>query len=110
MNKMKEMNVGLILIQIEEAHTKKWPLGFQNHPINHKSFEHKVERANEFKNKFNQFENVYVDSWSNDFENIYQAWPDKFVLIDKNLKVLEKSEYSMDATIINDYADIIENM
>ncbi len=110
MDKMKKNNIGLILIQIEEAHTQKWPLGFEDHPENHKSFEHRVKRANEFKNKFTQFENVYVDSWTNDFEESFQAWPDKFVLIDENLKILEKSEYSSDAIIINDYSNIIFNM
>ena len=107
---MKKNNIGLLLIQIEEAHTTKWPLGFQDHPINHETFENRVFRANEFKNKFSQFENVYVDGWDNNFENTYQAWPDRFVLIDKDLKILEKSEYSMDAVIINDYANIIEQM
>jgi hypothetical protein len=110
MDKMKEKNIGLILIQIEEAHTDKWPLGFDDHPKNHKTFENRVKRANEFKQKFNKFENVYVDSWSNDFEQSFQAWPDKFVLIDSDLKILNKSEYSMNATIINDYSDIITDL
>ena len=107
---MKKKNIGLILVQIEEAHTTKWPLGFKDHPENHKTFEHRVERANEFVNKFSQFENVYIDGWSNDFENRYQAWPDKFVLVDSELKVLDKSEYSMDAVIIRDYSDIIAEL
>jgi len=107
---MKEINVGLILIQIEEAHSDKWKKGFEDHPVNHTSFEHRLKRANEFKTKFSEFENVYVDNWSNDFENNFQAWPDKFVLVDNNLKLLDKSKYSMNATIINDYAELIENM
>ena len=107
---MKNANIGLILVQIEEAHTVKWPLGFADHPINHSTFEARVARANEFKAQFPQFENVYIDSWTNDFENTFQAWPDRFVLIDKDLKILAKSEYSMSAVIIDDYADIIESM
>lgn len=110
MDKMKEMNVGLILIQIEEAHTNKWKTGFEDHPENHKTFEDRIKRANEFKNNFKEFENVYIDNWLNDFENEFQAWPDRFVLIDKELEILEKSEYSMNAVIIKDYADIIEEM
>lgn len=110
MEKMKDKNIGLVLIQIEEAHTNKWPLGFIDHPENHKTFQHRVNRANEFKNKFNEFENVYVDTWNNDFENTYQAWPDKFVFIDKDMKVIKKSEYSMEALIIEDYSKIIENL
>lgn len=107
---MKEKNIGLILIQIEEAHTKKWPLGFIDHPDNHNTFEQRVSRANQFASRFYQFDNVYVDGWNNDFEQTFQAWPDRFVLIDKNLVILEKSEYSMNAIIINDYADIISSI
>lgn len=107
---MKQMNIGLILVQIEEAHTVKWPLGFADHPLNHTTFEARVARANEFVAKFSQFTNVYVDAWTNDFENAFQAWPDRFVLIDPDLKILAKSEYSMDALIVDDYADIIESM
>lgn len=110
MTDMKINNIGLILVQIEEAHTIKWPLGFSDHPSNHHTFEDRVERANEFVNQFPEFENVYIDGWTNDFEQTYQAWPDRFVLIDKNLIILEKSEYSSNAVIINDYANIISSM
>lgn len=110
MDKMEQMDIGLILIQIEEAHTTKWPLGFADHPENHSTFEDRVKRANKFVSEFPEFENVYVDGWTNDFEQVFQAWPDRFVLIDENLVTLEKSEYSMDAVIIRDYADIIETM
>lgn len=107
---MKKKNIGLILIQIEEAHTKKWPLGFSDHPENHNTFENRVFRANEFVKKFDKFENVYIDGWENIFEETFQAWPDRFILVDKNLKILAKSEYSNNAIIINDYADIIRSM
>lgn len=110
MDKMKKINIGLVLIQIEEAHTKKWPLGFTDHPENHHTFEDRISRANEFVAKFNQFENVYVDGWDNNFEQSFQAWPDCFVLINEDLMILEKSEYCTNAVIINDYATIIENM
>lgn len=105
---MKENNIGLILIQIEEAHSVKWKTGFVDHPENHKSFEHRLQRAMKFKTKYSQFENVYVDNWTNDFENIFQAWPDKFVFVNKELQLLEKSEYDMDAVITTDYTKLIE--
>lgn len=107
---MEKIGIGLILVQIEEAHTTKWPLGFADHPPNHATFEDRILRANEFVSKFKEFKNVYVDGWTNDFEQVFQAWPDRFVLIDKDLIALEKSEYSLDAVIIHDYADIIESM
>ena len=110
MKDMRANNIGLILVQIEEAHTIKWPLGFTDHPENHHTFDDRILRANEFVNKFPEFENVYVDGWTNDFEQTFQAWPDRFVLVNKDLMILEKSEYSMDAIIINDYANIISLM
>lgn len=110
MDDMENNNIGLILVQIEEAHTKKWPIGFTDHPENHKTFENRVDRANEFVSKFPEFKNVYVDGWTNDFEQTYQAWPDRFVLVNEDLIILEKSEYSTNAIIINDYANIISSM
>jgi len=107
---MNANNIGLILVQIEEAHTTKWPLGFTDHPSNHHTFEDRVSRANEFIVKFPEFENVYIDGWTNDFEQEFQAWPDRFVLVDSDLMILEKSEYSMGAVIVNDYANIISSM
>ena len=98
------------MVQIEEAHITKWPLGFTDHPENHHTFEDRVLRANEFVSKFPQFKNVYVDGWTNDFEHVFQAWLDRFVLIDSDLITLEKFEYSMDAAIIRDHANIIESM
>lgn len=108
---MKTLNIGLVLVQIEEAHSKKWSTGFEDHPDNHNTFEDRVERAKKFISMFECFrDNVYVDGWHNEFENTFQAWPDQFVLVDKNLKILTKSEYTMDAAIFEDYADIINNL
>jgi hypothetical protein len=61
-------------------------MGFKNH----KTLKNRVKRANEFVTKFNKFKNVYVDGWSNNFEQIFQAWSDKFVLVDKEFKILNK--------------------
>lgn len=96
--------IRLILIQISEAHTIEWPLGFDTHPTSQKSFDDRVERAKLFSNKYPMFE-IYVDGWTNDFENTFQAWPDKYYLIDKDKKVLDYSKYNMNACIINDYYD-----
>ena len=110
---MEEKNIGLILVHIEEAHTIKWPLGLSDHPTNHTGFADRIERAQQFVHNYpqlNQFNNVYIDTWSNDFEQTYQSWPDKFYLIDQDLKVLDKSEYSSNAKIITDYSEIISKL
>jgi hypothetical protein len=85
-DKMKQYKIGLILVQINEAHTTKWPLGMNDHPEPQQSFDDRVKRANEFNTTYPYF-NVYVDSWSNTFENTFQAWPDQYYLIDNNKKV-----------------------
>lgn len=107
---MEKVKLGIILIQIEEAHTTKWPLGFVDHPENHKTFEERVKRANEFAGKYSKFKNVYIDGWKNEFEEKFQAWPDRYVLIDKELKILEKSEYSLSGVIKKDYTQTIEEI
>lgn len=106
---MKLYKIELILVQICEAHTNKWPLGMIDHPIQHKNFEERIQRANEFNNSYPYFE-VYIDSFDNKFENTYHAWPDKYVIIDKNKKIIGKSEYSMNAVVIYDYAKLIEDL
>jgi len=117
---MKSNRIKLILVQIEEAHSVKWPVGLNDHPKNHKSFEDRVSRAYKFSKDFPEFENVFIDSWYpenkslekiNNFEELYQVWPDKFYFINNNdLTVIEKSEYDMNACIIKDYEDLINEL
>jgi len=106
---MQLHKIELILVQICEAHTNKWPLGMTDHPEQHKNFEERLNRANEFNNSYPYFE-VYVDAFDNKFENIYRAWPDKYVIINKDKCITGKSEYSMNAVIVLDYAKIIEDL
>lgn len=104
--------VGLILIQINEAHSTRWPIGRDHTPEVQKNFEERVERANEF-SKDCPFP-VYIDSWSNEFDLRFRAWPDKFYLIDSDKIVLDKSKYGkegdQDGMIQNDYSVLIYNM
>jgi len=106
---MKLSKIGLILVQISEAHTKKWPLGMDDHPSSHQSFQERVERANSFNSKYPFFQ-VYVDSWENEFENKFQAWPDKYYFLNKDLKVIEKSDYGMDAVVLYDYSNLLADI
>ena len=99
----------LVFVQINEAHSERWPLGFSDHPTVQKNMEERVTRALEFK-KENKFPYpLYIDKWSDDFENTYHAWPDQYCVISCDTgEILDMSRYSTDALIVNDYADLIE--
>jgi len=107
---MKEHKINFILIQIDEAHSTAWPIGLKNAPNPQKSLDDRIERALQFiKEDIPPFE-VLVDTWENDFANKYKAWPDKYYCIDKNLKIIGKSEYgaNVDALINKDCCILIE--
>lgn len=105
---MKENNIQLILVQIDEAHSNKWKIGLYDHPENQKNMNDRINRANEF-NKLYPFFNVYIDDWNNNFQNIFQSWPDQFYLINNDFIVINKSFYK-DAIIVEDYSDIIDKL
>ena len=106
--KLKENNISLMLVQINEAHTKKWPLGMNDHPDEQKTFEDRINRANEFITLYPSFsEYIYIDNWNNDFENTFKAWPDKYYFINDKYEVLNMSEYDLNAVVINDYTDLL---
>ncbi len=107
--KIKKSKYCLILVQIQEAHTKLWPLGMTNHPDLQKTFSDRVERANIFKDKYKIPYKIVIDPWGDIFENIYHAWPDKYYLIGTDHRVITKSEYNMGAIVVNDYADFLES-
>jgi hypothetical protein len=107
---MEENKIKLILIQICEAHSELWPSGLNI--LQQKDFEDRVTRANSFVKKENVPFNVLIDSWDNTYEQLFQSWPDKFYMIDTNLKIIAKSEYGnkKDALINLDYSELIEKL
>lgn len=115
-DKIKKNKINLILIQISEAHTTAWPMAIEEHfPIDkvdpQKSFEDRVKRANEFVEKFDPPYSVFIDSWNNYYDEIYQAWPDKYFLIDKNMKICAMSTYNdREATVDVDCVDVLKNL
>ncbi len=116
---MKQYNINLILIQIDEAHTDKWPI-----PIDslldveiakpQQSFNDRIDRAQYFVKKYKPPFDVYVDGWDNKFAETFRAWPDKYHCVDPDLKLIAKSEYytegNKDATIIVDVVDFIKKL
>lgn len=114
-DKIKKENIGIILIQINEAHSEKWPIGLEYHPTIQKDFAERVERANDFVRNSGVPYPVFVDDWENSYENRYQAWPDKYYFVNvETKKVLKKSEYGSegenDGVIVEDYADLLEKI
>lgn len=119
---MEDKDIFFILVQIEEAHTMAWPQAiYQVNPEQElgyvqKDFQDRVERANDFNKKDKVYENdrfkIMIDGWGNNFERLYHAWPDKYYLINSDMKVLAKSEYGdkNDALINKDCVKLIEEL
>ena len=115
-------NIKLILVQINEAHSDEWPKHLQDQPAPQKDFNDRIDRAKLFQEKYNidqyPFIQVYVDGWDNSVDTMLQLWPDKYYLLDKNKKILKKSEYGSasdssrksEAQVIEDYFDILSNI
>jgi hypothetical protein len=107
---LMEKNIKLILVHINEAHTSKWKIGLKNHPEPHKSFEDRLHRTREFVNKYNPPYDIYIDKWTNEYDNKYASWPDKYLYVNDKLKIIAKSEYgtdgNMDGVIVKDITEI----
>ncbi len=145
---MASAGLSLTLVYISEAHSDLWPIGGledgPHRPIQ-KSFEDRVGRLEEFLTGLTpkQREGAkhirwMVDVWTPpkedgtwdytypSFENLFHAWPDCFVLVDKEKRLLEDSTYGTnmwfpssssgqkvqgdDAILLNDYAKLIEDL
>jgi hypothetical protein len=104
--------IRVIMIQINEAHSHKWKIGMDKHPSPQQDFCERVCRAQDFLTKYKVPYDMYIDNWDNDYENAFHAWPDKYYLVGKDLKVLAKSEYgtegAMDGKLLVDPTDILE--
>jgi hypothetical protein len=109
---MNKKNIHFILIQIDEAHSINWPTGLKNTPLPQKNFEERLERANKFVIEDKVPFTVFVDKWENEFANKYKAWPDKYYCLDRDFKIIGKSQYgkSKDALINKDCCELIEEL
>jgi hypothetical protein len=111
---MNDKGIRFLLVQIDEAHSTKWPVGLKDTPEPHKDFGERVARANAFvsREKPPKPFQVLIDGWDNAFGNNYQAWPDKYYCIDSNYKILSKSTYGArgDALVDSDCTEIIKQL
>ena len=113
--KLKNNNILFVLIHIDEAHTPSgWPAGLNSDLEPQTNISERLERANNFAKTEAVPYPVYVDTWSNDFGEIFRAWPDKYYCIDSNYKVIAKAEYGSqgdeDALIVKDCTELIEEL
>ena len=101
---MAEKDIFFILIQIEEAHTALWPQGGIQLGIPHASAEDRQARAAAFAATEVPTDRflVLVDPWTNQFAERYHAWPDKYVLLNRDHCVKAKSTYGAHADAILD--------
>ena len=111
---MKQKHIFFVLVYIDEAHSIKWPIGI-NHPLPQSNFQDRLDNAKNFASSHHIDENAFtvvVDDWDNLFAETFQAWPDKYYMIDANYKVLAKSEYGSkaDALINVDCVELIRQM
>lgn len=107
-DKVQESDYQLIFIQINEAHSNKWPLGLSDHPDVHRDINDRYERARKFVELYQFPYPVYVDTWSDQFENTYHAWPDQYTVIDcKTGLIISHSHYNNNALVTNDYSVLL---
>jgi len=90
-----------LVVYITEAHSKdEWPVGktisFCNQP---KTLQERIHLANLYKNKFSEMNlklpNIAVDSISNEFDEMFSAWPIRFFVV-QNGKLVFKAQPSKD--------------
>ncbi len=110
---LDKANLSVILIQIDEAHSDAWPLALENQPPEQKTFQDRIQRAKYFINNYHPPYPVFIDSWTNDFAELFNAWPDKYHCVNQELKVIAKSEYGTgdsEACIIKDYVELLREL
>ena len=109
---LADRGVGVILVQIHEAHSSAWPIGLEQQPEPQTCLLDRLNRATEFIAEDQPPFPVLVDTWADTFEQTFQAWPDKYYLIDRDMRVLAKSTYNTrsDALIDVDCINLIRTI
>lgn len=103
---MEKIGINLILIQIHEAHSDAWPIGLKNQPKPNKSFQDRINRAQQFVQTEHPPYTVYIDPWDDSFEQKFRAWPDRYYYVDlegKDIRILMTSTYGQRKDALVDY-------
>mgnify|MGYP000621326744 CR=1 FL=1 len=99
----------LVLVYIHEAHSSAWPRALAAEPEPHASMADRLARARAFVAAHPECPYpVLVDGWDDAFEQRYWAWPDKYVYVDADRRLLQKSTYGArrDALVDEDVIDL----
>lgn len=64
-----------------------------DHPTPHENLEHRINRAKKIKYENNITYPVYVDTWDNNFDKMYRAWPDQYYYVDSDGCIINMSTY-----------------
>lgn len=75
------------MIYINEAHAVDiWPIGLSAGTINysHKTIGDRAGCANKFVNTFNFDIPMYLDSMSNEFDELFSVWPFRYYVLEWN--------------------------
>lgn len=127
---LEKHDINLVLVYISEAHTNLWPLGLSDHPEPQKNIDDRIQNAQKFLNNNECHYTVLVDSWfdedqpqpqpqpqnkrNRNYEEVYHAWPDKYILLDENHTIIAKSTYhkegERDGKIKLDCVDLLLNL
>jgi len=101
-----------LCVYLMEAHAQdEWPLysyssegknGQQQQPqpqLQHKSLFDRKNAAMKFKQEMSNEVNLVVDSWENDFDSKFAAWPERAYVLDKDGRVGMISRVQEDGSI-----------
>lgn len=118
-NELQKNNISIILIQVDEAHSNEWPLAIESvlgvtQPESQKTFNDRVIRAQYFVDNYKPPYTIMIDTWTNEFAEMFRAWPDKYHIINNNFEIIAKSEYHSDkhkdALIVEDCIIALEKL
>jgi len=88
MNKIQsefEGKIDFLGVYISEAHAQdEWPLGVKYCIDQPKTIEERLEIARNFVTEFHFELPLLVDTMSNEFDNVFAAWPERFYIAKNN--------------------------
>jgi len=96
-----------VCVYIMEAHAKdQWPLGKLSTFDQHKTMDDRIRAAKHFQSEFNYRPEIYVDTMSNEFNNLYCTWPERgFVISTKEIPQIGNSTILTEQKIIEYISD-----
>ena len=75
-------DLAFVMVYIREAHASdEWPLGTVCSRPQHKAIEDRLAAAREFATNYAFDTLMVVDSISNEFNNVFAAWPERYFCV-----------------------------